>query len=295
MGFHRHPSFLRLYRFLPHRLLNRGAGWLVRRRRPRELVQRVIRTWIRRGNIPMEEYAAEPYDTVEDFFLRPLQAGARPLGEGWVSPVDGIVMQTGVVNRGQILEIKGRALSLHRVVNGRKHSIAVDRFEGGSYLTVFLTPHGYHWVHCPENLEWDEVYWIPGRYFPQNRDALQHIEGVYEQNERAVLTFRDSQNNPVVLVMVGASLIGGIELDGLHQSVWMKDRPVAVGRTCAKGTRLGCFTFGSTIVLLTTAGFDLERGPKVQEWVRMGQPIESFGPVQHPEARSHHSVSTEHR
>ncbi|NUN12755.1 MAG: phosphatidylserine decarboxylase [Myxococcales bacterium] len=276
MSFHRHPAFLRSYSMLPHRLLNRGARWLVRRRAPRGLIQQVIETWIRRGSIPMEDYAPGPYDTVEAFFLRPLTEGARPLGEGWVCPVDGVVMQTGEVSRGQILEIKGRTLSLDRLVNGNRHSIPVDVFEGGSYLTVFLTPHGYHWVHCPETLDWEQVCWIPGRYFPQNADALQHIAGVYEQNERVVLTFRDSSKRPVLLVMVGASLIGGIELDGIEQSRWMVSHPVEVGRTCAKGDRLGCFTFGSTIVLLTTTPFDSQKGPKPGDWVQMGLPIKSF-------------------
>jgi hypothetical protein len=67
----------------------------------------------------------------------------------------------------------------------------------------------------------EDVRWIPGRFYPQNETALQHIPSVYERNERAVLRVRAEDGRELLLVMVGASLIGGIHLQALPRGDWI--------------------------------------------------------------------------
>jgi phosphatidylserine decarboxylase len=271
----RSRAFLRAYRFLPHALLNRGLAILTRARRPHWLVERAIAEWVRRDRIALDDFAPRRFATVEDFFLRELRPGARPLADGVVAPVDGRVVAAGAFDAGARLDVKGCALSLARVVNGRHHDLALDGFRGGSYASLFLSPRGYHHVHAPVDGELVDARWIPGRYFPQNEIALREIARVYERNERLTLRIRvQCSNSELLLVMVGASLIGGIELDGIARRDFTRRGPLAIGRRVVKGERLGHFTFGSTVIVIAPPPFALDC--RVGSDVLLGQRIGSF-------------------
>ena len=132
----------------------------------------------------------------------------------------------------------------------------LSAYDGGTYVTTFLSPRGYHFVHAPEGGELLDVRWLAGRWFPQNEDALQHIPAIYERNERAVLRLRtgtggaegdSGRTREVIMVMVGASVIGGIELRGIPRERWVGPRPFALRREVHKGDEVGHFTFGSTV------------------------------------------------
>jgi phosphatidylserine decarboxylase len=268
---HRRPGFLRGYAFLPHRAINRGVALVTGARRPRWLVDRAIDLWTRVEAIPREDFESRRFESLDDFFLRRLRPGARPLGSGFISPADGDLLANGSLALGRPMLVKGQRLSPHRVVNGKLHDLDLANYDGGSYAVVFLTPRGYHRVHAPVDCELIDVRWIPGRYFPQNHDALAHIPRVYERNERATLRFRTPAGDELLLVMVGASLIGGIHLEGLSRSAWAHRGVTRVGRRLQKGDEIGHFAFGSTVVVLRPRGTvesTRELGP-----VRMGETL----------------------
>jgi phosphatidylserine decarboxylase len=269
---HRHPAFLRAYRFLPHRLLNGATAQLARAEHPRWLVQRAIRTWIDREQIDLADFEARDYRTVEDFFLRRLKPGARPLADGLVSPVDGHVVDVGTIALGRTLMVKGRPISVERLVNGRRHALPLDAYQGGTYVVIFLSPRGYHYVHMPEAATVDLCQWLPGRFFPQNSDALEHIDAVYERNERAVLRLQRDTGGECLLVMVGASLVGGIELAGAQRRDFVRRDPLRMSWRKQKGEELGHFTFGSTVVLLYPRGTQVISVTNGQS-LRMGESL----------------------
>src|SRR5437879_5206827 len=97
MRLHRRAPFLHAYRFLPHRLLNRAAAALTAAERPRFLVDAAIRFWIDRDRIDVTEYL-DGWRSLDEFFLRRLRPGARPLGPALVSPADGIVVDAGAID-----------------------------------------------------------------------------------------------------------------------------------------------------------------------------------------------------
>lgn len=265
------PSFLRAYRAVPHLAVNRCALSLARQRRPRWLVQAAVREWIRRDAIDMADFAEGPFESLQDFFLRRLRDGARPLEAGLISPVDGCVVGHGRIERGTILQVKGHPISVDALVNGRagarRFDLPLEEYEGGSYVTLFLRPRGYHFVHAPADLTVEDVRWIPGRFFPQNEVALEHVPRIYERNERAVLRVRvessSARSVPALIVMVGASVIGGIHVAGLPDL--RRRDPVPFLRSVKRGDELGHFDFGSTVVLL------LPRGAGVRARVALGQ------------------------
>lgn len=270
----RSVPFFRAYRALPHFAVNRCALALARREGPKWLVESAVRSWIRRDRIDMRDFEAGPYRSLQHFFLRRLAPGARPLDDGFVAPVDGCVVGSGLIEQNAMLQVKGHPISVEALVNGKRQrgrrpfDLALDPYEGGRYLTLFLRPRGYHYVHAPCDLTVEDVRWIPGRFFPQNEDALQNVPRIYERNERAVLRVRTrtmAGERPALLVMVGASVIGGIHVAGLERL--RQSAPSRMDRAAGKGAELGHFDFGSTVIVL------LPRAARARPLVRMGQEV----------------------
>lgn len=247
--------------------MNQSAAWLTGTAWPRPLVQAAVRTWQWRGNIDLTDYEPCDYRTIDAFFLRQLRPGARPIGAGIVSPADGFVVGHGRIEAHGSLDIKGQTLDFHRLINGLHHDLDPTYWHGGQHFTVFLTPDGYHHVHSPVAGNLRDVRRIRGRFFPQNADALRVIPKVYERNERAVLRI-GTPHGDYLLILVGASFVGGIELVGAGDLAAADTCALGIDRQVAKGERLGCFRFGSTVVLLcppgATTGFAPSAGGAVQ-------------------------------
>lgn len=274
MSLHQSAPFLRAYSFLPHGTLNRLTARLMQVQAPAAAVQAAIRLWIAQSGIDMADYEETHYPTLEAFFLRALKPGARPLSPGIVSPVDGQVFATGPITADTQITLKGHPLSLERVVNGYSHSATLAPYIGGHYAVIFLSPRGYHHIHAPCASTLWRCQWLPGRYFPQNAAALAKIPQVYERNERAALFFSDEESGaPFVLVMVGASLVGGIHLAAEPQEAWRVPQATQLRSRYDKGQRLGHFSFGSTVVLLFAAGQIDRLLVTPGQPLQMGQPI----------------------
>ncbi len=260
----RSEAFLRAYKVFPHRAINRAAASIARLRRPAWLVSRAVTWWVHKDRIDMSDFESPHFESLEHFFLRRLRPGSRPLSGGLMSPVDGCVVGVGALGQGTMLQVKGSSLSIDRLINGRGlHDLPGGALSGGRYMTLFLRPRGYHFVHAPLDGTLVDARWIPGRFFPQNEDALLHIPRIYERNERVVLRLRPHDlNADMLLVMVGASVIGGIHVKGVEYL--RKPGAISIGRPVAKGEEIGHFSFGSTVVLLLPEGM-------------IGEPLVSLG------------------
>lgn len=244
---------------------------LMRARKPQFAVAAAQRIWIRAAGIELNDFEPGPYRSLEELFLRRLRPGARPLQPGFVSPVDGMLVAAGRLDSaGTRLRVKGRPISLDRLVNGRSlHMLPLDAYAGGSYAVIFLSPRGYHRIHMPTDGEIIDVRWLPGRYFPQNDVALDHIDAVYEKNERVVLQFSEQ----VLLILVGASLVGGIHLEAAPHSEWRCRAPLRLGHRVARGAEIAHFSFGSTVVVVQPAIAQGHVVPQVGDELRMGETL----------------------
>lgn len=249
---HRSAAFLRMHRRLPHALLGRLSRLVARARRPRWAVDLAVRRWIERAASRLEASLPGPLVSLEAFFLRRLRPGARPLADGFLAPADGVVVSAGPIARGMILQIKGVPLELERLIRGHGPALPLAAYEGGRHATISLTPHGSPHVHMPIAATLLEVRWI------------------HEHHERATLRCRSDAGHEFLLVLVGASLIGGIHLHGLGRGAWARREPLRCERHFARGAELGHFSFGSTVVVLAPpalAGLP----PFIGAELRMGQ------------------------
>ena len=104
--------------------------------------RRVIPWFIRRYGVNMAE-AANPdpasYRSFNEFFTRPLRAGARPLAAAdWICPVDGAISQFGPIEKDQIFQAKGHHYSTRALVGG--DAALAAQFQDGHFATIYLSP-----------------------------------------------------------------------------------------------------------------------------------------------------------
>jgi len=252
--------FVGLQHVLPKRALTELAGWGASARGG-ALTTAFIRWFIGRYGVNMAE-AAQPdpaaYASFNEFFTRPLKAGARPLAQAdWVSPVDGAISQFGRIERDQVFQAKGHSYATTALVGGDRDLAA--QFEDGHFATLYLSPKDYHRIHMPCDGRLLRMIHVPGDLFSVNPTTARGVPGLFARNERVVCLF-DSALGPFVLTLVGATIVGSMATvwHGVVNPPRVKqvrewryaDTPVHL----SKGEEMGRFLLGSTVVLLFPKG-----------------------------------------
>jgi len=221
------------------------------------LTTRFIRWFVGRYGVNMNE-AAEPdiaaYKTFNEFFTRPLKAGARPLAEAdFLCPVDGAISQFGAIERDQIFQAKGHRYSTTALVGGDRELAA--RFENGSFATLYLSPRDYHRIHMPCDGRLTRMIYVPGALFSVNPTTARGVPGLFARNERVVCAF-ETARGPFVLTLVGATIVGSMAT--VWHGVINPPRPGVLREwryddqnvVLKKGEEMGRFLLGSTVVML---------------------------------------------
>ena len=267
---------------LPHHLISRLVGYLARCRTP-WLKNLLIKAFIRRFKVDMSQ-AKQPdhsaYPCFNDFFTRALRDDARPLGEGLISPVDGLLSRFGRIERDSLIQAKGRNYSLTTLLGGDEER--ARPFHDGNFATIYLSPRDYHRVHMPLEGRLRETIYVPGRLFSVNLATADHVPGLFARNERLVCLF-DTAHGPMAMVLVGAMIVAAIEtvwagqitpLPGSPQTTRF-DEPVVL----PKGAEMGRFKLGSTVILCLPKGIDFKDSLDANDsMVSMGQSLGIVSP-----------------
>jgi len=241
---------------LPKQALTRLAGAFAGARCG-GLTTWVIRRFVDRYRVNLAEAAhADPahYATFNEFFTRPLLPGARPLAQAeWVCPVDGAVSQLGPIDGDRVFQAKGHHYTTTALVGG--DAALASTFEGGHFATIYLSPRDYHRIHMPCQGTLRTMVYVPGELFSVNPATARGVPGLFARNERVVCVF-DTPHGPLVLVLVGATIVGSMA------TVWhgvvnpprrpaVHTWPYAPGQvSLAQGGEMGRFLLGSTVVML---------------------------------------------
>ena len=269
---------------LPKHGMSRVAGGLANLTVPRPLRKPVYRGFARIFGAALEEVELPlaDYPSIKAFFTRQLKPGLRPVAPGViVSPVDATVGAYGPVVNDVLVQAKGRDYSLAALVGDRA---LADSMEGGTFTTLYLAPRDYHRIHVPLDGDIVAATYIPGELWPVNVHAVTHVADLFAVNERIVVTIRGHAGGSMVVVLVGATMVGTtrVAFDDLHTNARRRevrrrayDPPIPV----RAGESLGHFEFGSTVILVCAQDAGAIDPLGEGQVVRMGQRLGPIGPA----------------
>ena len=201
------------------------------------------------------------YESFNEFFTRHLKPGARPVGEGLVSPADGRLRLYLNADADRPFPLKGATKSLREVfAPGADTSQSVFDFDKTYDIAVIrLAPVDYHRFHFPcDSVVLGEVKVIPGKYHSVNPIALLRYPDVYADNERQIVEC-NSKYGHYWQVDVGAFGVGTIVqtfkdpvISEYGELISDEEREDI---SFKKGDERGYFKFGgSTVILVMKAG-----------------------------------------
>lgn len=272
---------LLIHAMLPKRMLTALAGLLANIKIV-WIKNYLIRYFLKNHDVNMQEAVHESvdaYGSFNDFFIRPLKPGLRPIATAdVVSPVDGFVSEFGKINQGQLLQAKG----LYYTVEELLASDSCDVFHDGSFMTLYLSPKDYHRVHMPCAGVVQDMTHVPGTLFSVQPLTTRHITKLFARNERLVVWF-ETEFGPMVVVLVGATIVGAIG------TCWQGDLPrpkkaksyrneVAgfADKSLKKADELGYFKLGSTAIVLFSKQVQFTPQLKAGMSIRLGEVLGDF-------------------
>ena len=190
--------------------------WLVKRKAVSRLYglycrtplsAKVIPKFIEKYNVDMEGCNGK-YKNFAQFFAREKENVLFPeepttLG----SPCEGLVSVFPDIKQDQVIAAKGSGFSLAELF--ADYSLAGE-YEGGTMVSIRLTPANYHRMHFFDNGTVTATRMIKGDLYSVSPLALNRVVRLYCRNKRAIIKFSTENFGDVVLVEVGATFVGSI-------------------------------------------------------------------------------------
>jgi len=217
-----------------------------------------IKGFIELHNLVVDEMDRKPdeYKTFNEFFYRELKPSARPVADPddpkvLVSPADSRLTCFPEMMDATKLWIKGEKFTIEGLLGPR--SDLAPKFVSGSMVICRLAPQDYHRWHWPVNGRVKQITKIQGTLFTVNPIAINKNVDVFTQNKRDVIEVESEAFGTVVMIAVGATMVGSIHL-------LCEATPVPNGQGTEylphkKGEQQGYFAFGgSTVIVLFERG-----------------------------------------
>jgi len=144
-------------------------------------------------------------------------------------------------------------------------------YEGGTMVSIRLTPANYHRMHFFDNGVITGTRMIKGDLYSVSPLALNRVVRLYCRNKRAVISFSSQHFGDVVLVEVGATFVGSIvhcftdgqEVERGQMASYFKPG----GSLVLMFLKKGCFTPCKELVLRTAEGYETK--------IPIGEPLGS--------------------
>lgn len=208
-----------------------------------------IKKYIQKYKINIDDYIIpeKGFKNFNDFFTRKIKPELRPIGNGLVSPVDGIIYDKGLIYENKTILVKGNYYQLEELTKE-------TNLNHKSFCVFYLSPSNYHRVHAPFDMNINKIKNIPGSLFSVNEKILIKKQNVYCRNERIVIR-GNSEFGDFIMVFVGAANVGKIKIHTeprVTTNQWRAksnefeyQNPIKI----KKGEELGFFEVGSTVIL----------------------------------------------
>lgn len=246
---------------LPQYALTRLAGWFAERRFG-QLTHFAIARFAKAYGVDWseaEKTRPADYASFNEFFIRRLAEGKRPLAEGegvLCLPADGRVSECGTIEGSRLLQAKGHFFTLESLLAGDRETAA--QFADGWFLTTYLSPRDYHRVHMPCRGVLRKMVYVPGDLFSVNPFLAEHVPNLFARNERVICLF-DTDFGPMVQILVGATVTAsistvwaGVVNPPRGKEVRVSEYPVQGDGSVVleRGQEMGAFRLGSTVINL---------------------------------------------
>lgn len=217
------------------RIFSRFYGWPLHRRWSRNFID----TFIRQNKIDMTEVEipADGFQSFNDFFIRRLKPGARPVNQdpqALISPADSRLKVFQLQNT-TVLMIKGMSMTLKQLIGS---AVPIEPFINGWCLQFRLAPRDYHRFGYLDNGVQGAIHTVPGRLYSVSPLALRHMPAVWGRNFRQWCFLRTEGLGTVLQIEVGATMVGSIVQHQPH------------GGPCLRGAEKGYFQMGGSTVLV---------------------------------------------
>ncbi|KTD36448.1 phosphatidylserine decarboxylase [Legionella nautarum] len=222
----------------------------------------LIQAFIQQYGVDMseaKEQSLNAYSCFNDFFIRHLKPECRPLAQAdIVSPVDGSISELGPIEKGQILQAKGRYYTVAELL--ACEAGLSEKFTHGRFATLYLSPKDYHRIHMPIDAKLTEMIYVPGKLFSVQPTTARVVPHLFARNERLVCFF-ETKLGLMAMVLVGATIVGAIgtrwqgDIKRSKQKRYFNFAELKESETLVKqGEEMGYFKLGSTVVLLFADG-----------------------------------------
>jgi phosphatidylserine decarboxylase len=213
-----------------------------------------------------EEVDIKRYKSFNDFFTRKLKSEYRPINPDIntiTSPVDGMVVQLGKIEKETLIQAKGIKYNVGDLI---KDKTLAKTFRNGFFITIYLAPKNYHRIHSPFSGTIEETRYLEGNLYSVNFQSTRKIQSLYNNNERT-FCYVKSDDFYYGLVSVGAAMVGSIvpfwntETKPKKRNLvnlW-NEGPEEDLKAVSKGQELSYFQMGSTVILLLPPGIEADK------------------------------------
>ncbi|KAI3805107.1 hypothetical protein L1987_27168 [Smallanthus sonchifolius] len=191
-------------------------------------------------NMAEVKYPLHHFKTFNEFFIRELKPGARPIAyvgrdDVAVCAADCRLMTFNTVEESLRFWIKGKKFSMRGLLGNIP---CADTFIGGTLVIFRLAPQDYHRFHFPVSGKIEQIVDIPGCLYTVNPIAVNSKYcNVFTENKRAVSIISTADFGKVAFVAIGATMVGSI--------TFTKKK----GDYVQKGDEFGYFLFGGSTVI----------------------------------------------
>jgi len=196
----------------------------------------LIKPFVRRNNIDLTQFEPVTYGSYNEFFSRKIRSGQRPIDacpDHLISPCDSKLTALKISPESRF-SLKHTEYTLASLL--RSEALA-KKYSGGYALVFRLTVDDYHRYCYIADGEKGENVRIPGILHTVNPVANDHYP-IYKENSREYSVLRSDVFGDILMIEVGALLVGKIV--NHHERASVK-----------RGEEKGYFQFGgSTVVLL---------------------------------------------
>lgn len=275
--------YVQLLSFLPKNTISKLAGSLARLKLPRFIMIPVILAFSKITGINADEaqLSLTSYPSLNQLFIRYLKNGVRIIDQQEniiVSPVDGTLLSSGKISKGEMVQAKGIEFSIKDLLGT---DTFFNDFSEAEYAIIYLSPHDYHRIHSPYSGKILGYYYKPGKLFPVNAIAVSTIKKLFSRNER-LITYLQTDHGKLAVIKIGATNVGKIKVEydsSITTNNWFrssKEKLYLDEKRLTKGEELGRFELGSTVIVIIENQkgkmIDMEKGQKI----RYGEPIGIF-------------------